>query len=77
MRRAHDGMAPAIGAEQAKLGRGARIHSLGVPAVTADMSGARLNVESGRTQCRRLGQWVVPVGAAGGGSGRSPGHGGC
>ena len=47
-------MAPAIGAEQAKLGRGARIHSLGVPAVTPDMSGARLNVESGRTQCRRL-----------------------
>ena len=51
MGRAYDCTAPAIRAEQAKLGRGTWIHSLGVPAVTADMSGARLNVESGRIQC--------------------------
>ena len=53
MRRVHDGMAPAIRAEQAKFWRGTRIHSLGVPAVTTDMSGARLNVESGRPRSPR------------------------
>ena len=39
--KAHDGTAPVIRAKQAKLGRGARIHSLGVPTVTADMSSAQ------------------------------------
>ena len=52
-KRAYGGTVPTIRAEQAMLGRGARIHSLGVPAVTAGMSGARINVESSRARSRR------------------------